>query len=387
MSSSRFRLRRASFSLNLPKHDVYKTAARSRGFHEISSSASNLTPDIQVPTSTPLLLDPATVGANFVRVGNYLVSGEVKDTANSQASLSIRDAVNVITEEQLTCKVLPLNRYQEVLAPYFRLGSHDGVVQLHEVIIGATCVYAFFARHYGDLHSHVRAARRLRDTDAARLFEQIVSVVAHCHESGIVLRDLKLRKFVFKDPEKTQLMLESLDDARVLDTDLDDDFMSDRHGCPAYVSPEILAASDSTYSGRAADVWSLGVILYTMLIGRYPFYDSDPISLFRMIRNGRFAIPKRAVSEQAECLVRWLLCCDPSRRPSASEVLHHPWFDLCRRSPSQANRYYLEKLDRGSSNGKDADVEHNIARSMNSDQTVPQGTSTKGSINDFNLDW
>jgi len=105
MSSSRFRLRRASFSLNLPKHDVYKTAARSRGFHEISSSASNLTPDIQVPTSTPLLLDPATVGANFVRVGNYLVSGEVKDTANSQASLSIRDAVNVITEEQLTCKV------------------------------------------------------------------------------------------------------------------------------------------------------------------------------------------------------------------------------------------------------------------------------------------
>jgi len=99
-------------------------------------------------------------------------------------------------------KVFPLSRYQEILAPYFRLGSHDGVVQLQEVVVGATCVYAFFARHYGDLHSYVRAARRLKDTDAARLFEQIASVVAHCHESGIVLRDLKLRKFVFKDPEK-----------------------------------------------------------------------------------------------------------------------------------------------------------------------------------------
>ena len=98
--------------------------------------------------------------------------------------------------------MFPLSRYQEILAPYFRLGSHDGVVQLQEVVIGATCVYAFFARHYGDLHSYVRAARRLKDTDAARLFEQIASVVAHCHESGIVLRDLKLRKFVFKDPEK-----------------------------------------------------------------------------------------------------------------------------------------------------------------------------------------
>jgi len=101
---------------------------------------------------------------------------------------------------------LPLNKYQEILAPYFRLGSHDGVVQLQEVIVGATCAYAFFARHYGDMHSHVRAARRLKDTDAAHLFEQIASVVAHCHESGIVLRDLKLRKFVFKDPEKYVLL-------------------------------------------------------------------------------------------------------------------------------------------------------------------------------------
>ena len=181
-------------------------------------------------------------------------------------------------------------------------------------------------------------------------------------------------------------MLESLDDARVLDTDLDDDFMSDRHGCPAYVSPEILAAADSTYSGRAADIWSLGVILYTMLIGRYPFHDSDPISLFRMIRNGRYAIPKRAVSEQAECLVRWLLCCDPSQRPSASEILRHPWFDLCRRSPSRANRYYLEKLDHATSTGKDVGVEHSVGRNVNTDQTVPQGTNTKGSKNDFNLE-
>ena len=101
---------------------------------------------------------------------------------------------------------MPLNKYQEILAPYFRLGSHDGVVQLQEVIVGASCAYAFFARHYGDMHSHVRAARRLKDTDAAHLFEQIASVVAHCHESGIVLRDLKLRKFVFKDPEKYVLL-------------------------------------------------------------------------------------------------------------------------------------------------------------------------------------
>jgi len=104
MSSTRLRLRRASFSLNLPKHDVYKNSARSHGLYEISSSASSLTPDIQVPSSNPLLLDSATVGANFVRIGNYLVSGTVDDIASSPATTN-HDAVNVITEEQLTCKV------------------------------------------------------------------------------------------------------------------------------------------------------------------------------------------------------------------------------------------------------------------------------------------
>jgi len=106
MSASRIRLRRASISLNLPKHDLHKTSARSHGLDKISPSGSNLTPDIQVPTSQPLLLDPAEVGANFVRINNYLLSGAVKDnTANSHTLSSNCSAVNIITEEQLICKV------------------------------------------------------------------------------------------------------------------------------------------------------------------------------------------------------------------------------------------------------------------------------------------
>lgn len=105
MSSSRLRLRRASFSLNLPKHDLYKSTIRSRGPYDISSLGSNLTPDIQAPTSKPLLLDPAAVDANFVRVGNYLIYGAANDSASSQASSSNHDAVNIITEERVTCRV------------------------------------------------------------------------------------------------------------------------------------------------------------------------------------------------------------------------------------------------------------------------------------------
>lgn len=71
--------------------------------------------------------------------------------------------------------------------------------------------------------------------------------------------------FSFPSP-RTHLKLESLEDAVVLD-DPAEDLLQDKRGCPAYVSPEILKAN-TTYSGKAADMWSLGVILYTMLVGR-----------------------------------------------------------------------------------------------------------------------
>uniref|UniRef100_A0A8D2MY68 Tribbles homolog 2 n=10 Tax=Aves TaxID=8782 RepID=A0A8D2MY68_ZONAL len=231
-------------------------------------------------------------------------------------------AVHLHSGEELVCKVFDIGCYQELLAPCFCLPAHKNINQITEIILGETKAYVFFERSYGDMHSFVRTCKKLKEEEAAKLFYQIASAVAHCHDGGLVLRDLKLRKFIFKDEERTRVKLESLEDAYILRGN--DDSLSDKHGCPAYVSPEILNTNGS-YSGKAADVWSLGVMLYTMLVGRYPFHDIEPSSLFSKIRRGQFNIPE-TLSPKAKCLIRSILRREPSERLTSQEILDHPWF-------------------------------------------------------------
>nr|XP_032808773.1 tribbles homolog 2-like [Petromyzon marinus] len=274
------------------------------------------------PCSPPQSPGPVSSSHAVSKIGQYLLLGPV-------AGERVFRAVHVHTGEEFVCKVYELSRWQENLGAQLRLSAHPHVCALLEVVLGERSAYALHERAHGDMHAHVRAARRLAEPEAARLFRQIAGAVAHCHGAGVVLRDLKLRKFVFADADRTTLKLESLEDAYVLpDDDVDDDSLSNKHGCPAYVSPEILSAGCAgTYSGRAADVWSLGVMLYTMLVGRYPFHDAEPAALFQKIRRGQFSVPDW-VSPRARCLIRSLLRREPSERLQAAEILEHPWFRM-----------------------------------------------------------
>lgn len=89
-----------------------------------------------------------------------------------------------------------------LLAAHYRLDAQPHVNPLHEVLVGDKHTYLVFPRAHGDLHSHVRARKRLREPEARRLFRQMAETVRACHDHGIVLRDLKLRKFVFADSQR-----------------------------------------------------------------------------------------------------------------------------------------------------------------------------------------
>lgn len=149
-------------------------------------------------------------------------------------------------------------------------------------------------------------------------------------------------------------------------SDNDDDSLTDRHGCPAYVSPELLTNGKGSYAGRAADVWSLGVSLYTMLVGRYPFQDTQPAVLFAKIRRGTYSLPDW-LSPRARCLVGCMLRKSPCERLRASELLMHPWLSDARapyrgahKAAHHAHNPSLRPTQGGGGGGGDDDDDNQV---------------------------
>ncbi|XP_062379256.1 tribbles homolog 2-like [Sardina pilchardus] len=235
---------------------------------------------------------------------------------------NILRAANTDTGNKLICKVFYITRYWESLAAYFQVPAHPNLNQIIDTVLGDTMVYVFFDHSYGDLHSYLRSVKKYREDEAARLFHQMVSAVAHCHDYGVVLMDLKLKSFVFKDEDRCYLKLDTLEDAYLMVQGHDSP--PRRHRCPAYISPEVLE-SESPSSWKAADVWCLGVILYTILMGHYPFNDTDHSSLFQKIKRCKYSLPD-ILSPKAKCLIHNILRPDPVQRLTAREILDHPWF-------------------------------------------------------------
>ena len=88
-------------------------------------------------------------------------------------------------------------RSQPLLSAHYRVEGHPHINPIREVVSTPSRTYLLFPPADTDLHSYVRTRRRLKEPHARNLFAQIVSAVHEAHSKGIVLRDLKLRKFVF----------------------------------------------------------------------------------------------------------------------------------------------------------------------------------------------
>ncbi|XP_071955460.1 serine/threonine-protein kinase 40-like [Antedon mediterranea] len=170
---------------------------------------------------------------------------------------------------------------------------------------------------YINLQHYVIREKKLCERETIVIFYDIVRIVESLHKKNIVHRDLKLGNMVLnKKTHRITLTNFCLGKHLVSEKDL----LKDQRGSPAYISPDVL--SGKPYLGKPSDMWALGVVLFTMLFGQFPFYDIVPDELFRKIKAAEFSIPNDGRVSESNCaLIRGLLVLDPTRRLTASQVL------------------------------------------------------------------
>ncbi|XP_076412282.1 testis-specific serine/threonine-protein kinase 5-like isoform X2 [Peromyscus maniculatus bairdii] len=177
--------------------------------------------------------------------------------------------------------------------------KHLNIVQLYETYQNSQRSYLVLelaAR--GDLLEHINAVSDLRgcpgleEEEARRLFWQLVSAVAHCHDAGIVHRDLKCENILLDD----QGFLKLTDFGFANCVGLKNSLLSTFCGSVAYTAPEILMSKK--YNGEQADLWSLGIILHAMVSGKLPFKEHQPHRMLHLIRRGPVFKPGLSSGEQ-----------------------------------------------------------------------------------------
>ncbi len=194
----------------------------------------------------------------------------------------------------------------------------------------------------GELFDYIVQHGKMDENEARRFFQQIICAVEYCHRHKIVHRDLK--------PEN--LLLDSDLNVKIADFGLsnimtDGNFLKTSCGSPNYAAPEVI--NGKLYAGPEVDVWSCGVILYVLLVGRLPFDDEHIPSLFAKIAKGYYSVPSY-MSPGAASLIKMMLAVNPVHRATIQEIRNDPWFleDL----PAYLQPPVEEFLDTGVDFGK-----------------------------------
>jgi serine/threonine protein kinase len=204
----------------------------------------------------------------------------------------------------------------------------DGVVRLLEVIEDERCFYLIMEALDGDLVTlleHKRTA--LLEEEAREIFKQTTQIVNFLHSNDIVHRDLKLDNLMISWDSPTKMnkvALVKLSDFDFADYEKDGAPLYVPCGSPPYAAPE-LTEINPIYDGRKTDVWSIGVLLYVLVCGKFPWYDLDMLILFQKIQKEPLVLPVH-LSDSLKDLLSKLLDKDPLHRITIPNIINHPWY-------------------------------------------------------------
>ncbi|KAF3448477.1 hypothetical protein FNV43_RR09190 [Rhamnella rubrinervis] len=208
-----------------------------------------------------------------------------------------------------------------------RLSGHPNVVNLKAVYEEENYVHLLMELCAGgELFHRLEKQGRFLEKDARIIFRHLMQVVKFCHENGVVHRDLKPENILLATASSSSPI--KLADFGLATYCRPGQKLHGTVGSPFYIAPEVLMGGYN----QTADVWSAGVILYILLSGMPPFWGKTKSRIFDAVRAADLRFPSDPwdrISASAKSLITGMLCVDPSKRPSAAQVLAHSWIEDC----------------------------------------------------------
>lgn len=274
-------------------------------------------------------------------------------------------AVKIISKKSLTKRRQRAKLLSEI--KIHRSLNHTNVVKFEHVFEDAKNVYILLELcKNNSLKHYTKRVRRVNEMMAKSFTVQMVHALKYLHKNKIIHRDLKLGNLFITDDGEIKLGDFGLAAKLEFETEK-------RHtlcGTPNYIAPEILENKEGHSFG--VDIWALGVIVFTLVVGKPPFETENVKETYRRIKKCSFKFPEHIkVSKEVKDLVSKILVKDPTRRLTLDQILKHPFLNKGEGIPLKVPPSWLKNPNSASEIEKHCNFNSKLKVEDSSNKTRP----------------
>lgn len=229
---------------------------------------------------------------------------------------------------------------QEILT--LKKCDHPNIVKIHDIFRDNKKLYIVMDFVEGkELLNYIIEQCKLKEAGACSVIKQLLKIIKYMHSKGIMHRDLKPENIMI-NPRNMQIKLVDFGLSSYFDEYKN---LHTKVGTPYYVAPEVL---DGNYN-KEIDLWSIGVITYTLLTGCPPFQGENIIKIYERIRACKlkfYASDWEEISKESQDFIKKLVVKNPSGRMTADQALNHKWILMAEKLQSKITPDVIKKLAR-----------------------------------------
>ncbi|KFO86102.1 Ribosomal protein S6 kinase alpha-2, partial [Buceros rhinoceros silvestris] len=265
---------------------------------------------------------------------------EIKEDIGIGSYSVCKRCVHKATETEFAVKIIDKSKRDpsEEIEILLRYGQHPNIITLKDVYDDGKYVYLVMElMRGGELLDRILRQKCFSEREASAVLCTITRTVDYLHSQGVVHRDLKPSNILYMDESGNPDSIRICDFGFAKQLRAENGLLMTPCYTANFVAPEVLKRQGYD---AACDIWSLGILLYTMLAGFTPFAngpDDTPEEILARIGSGKYTLTGGnwdSVSDTAKDIVSKMLHVDPHQRLTAVQVLRHPWI---------VNREYLSQ--------------------------------------------